>query len=105
MLFRKPSVRPVCCRVSGALGASGSPPVSQSMQAVLVLRAHHVVFLSEAMSKKAARPHFLMRMNRARHMIPTQTWMTRVRLFVLEQVLEAPAVVVGEQQTGNDAAR
>src|SRR6185437_1217131 len=26
----KPRVSPVCCRVSGALGASGSPPVSQS---------------------------------------------------------------------------
>ena len=28
--LRKPSVRPVCCRFSGALGASGRPPPSQS---------------------------------------------------------------------------
>src|SRR4051794_4946445 len=31
MSLRKPRARPVCCSVSGALGASGSPPMSQSM--------------------------------------------------------------------------
>src|SRR5947209_9775086 len=30
MSLRKPTVRPVCCKFSGALGASGAPPPSQS---------------------------------------------------------------------------